>query len=47
VVLSKEDFKAIMEELEDIELYEAAKKEDTGESMLLAEYLKNRKSKNA
>jgi hypothetical protein len=44
------DFKAIMEELEDIEdvnLYDEAKKEDNGERILFSDYLKNRKSKNA
>ena len=50
VVLSIEDFKAIMEELEaleDIKLYDEAKKEDTGERILFSEYVKNRKAKNA
>lgn len=44
------DFKAIMEELEeleDIKLYDEAKKEDTGDRMFFSDYLKNRKSKNA
>lgn len=50
VVLSMKDFKAIMEELEeleDIKLYDEAKKEDTGDRMFFSDYLKNRKSKNA
>jgi hypothetical protein len=50
VVLPMKDFKAIMEELEDIEdvnLYDEAKKEDNGERILFSDYLKNRKSKNA
>lgn len=50
VVLPMKDFKAIMEELEeleDIKLYDEAKKEDTGERILFSEYLKNRKAKNA
>ncbi len=50
VVLSMKDFKAIMEELEeleDIKLYDEAKKEDTGERISFSEYLKNRKAKNA
>ena len=50
VVLPIQDFKAIMEELEeleDIRLYDEAKKEDTGESILFSDYVKNRKSKNA
>jgi PHD/YefM family antitoxin component YafN of YafNO toxin-antitoxin module len=49
VVLPVEDFQAIMEELEeleDIKLYDEAKKEDSGERILLSEYLKIRKSKN-
>jgi len=50
VVLPMKDFKTIMEELEeleDIKLYDEAKKEDTGERILFSDYLKNRKSKNA
>ena len=50
VVLPMKDFNAIMEELEeleDIKLYDEAKKEDTGERILFSEYLKNRKAKNA
>ncbi|MBK9256458.1 MAG: hypothetical protein IPM42_13305 [Saprospiraceae bacterium] len=49
VVLPMKDFEAIMEELEeleDIKLYDEAKKEDTGERILFSDYLKNRKSKN-
>lgn len=49
VVLPMKDFKAIMEELEeleDIKLYDEAKKEDTGERILFSEYIKNRKEKN-
>ena len=50
VVIPLKDFKAIMEELEeleDIKLYDEAKREDTGERILFSEYLKNRKAKNA
>lgn len=50
VVLQMEDFEAIMEELEeleDIKLYDEAKKEDTGERILFSDYLKNRKPRNA
>jgi len=50
VVLPMKDFKAIMEELEELEeikLYDEAKKEDNGERILFSEYLKNRKAKNA
>ena len=36
-----------LEELEDIKLYDKAKKEDTGERILFSDYLKNRKAKNA
>lgn len=49
VVLPIEDFNAIMEELEELEdlkLYDEAKKEDTGERILFSEYVKNRKEKN-
>ncbi|MDR6560084.1 MULTISPECIES: hypothetical protein [unclassified Arcicella] len=50
VVLPAKEFDAIMEELEeleDIKLYDEAKKEDTGERILFSDYLKNRKAKNA
>lgn len=50
VVLSVHEFESIMEELdelEDIRLYDEAKKEDTGERMLFSDYLASRKSKNA
>ena len=50
VVLPIQDFKAIMEELEeldDIRLYDEAKKEDACERILFSDYVKNRKSKNA
>ena len=50
VVLPIKDFKALMEELEemeDIKLYDEAKEEDTGERILFSDYLKNRKVKNA
>ena len=48
VVLPIQDFKAIMEELEELEntrLYDEAKKEDTGERILFSDYVENRKSK--
>lgn len=35
-----------LEELEDIRLYDKAKKEDDGERVLFSDYLKNRKAKN-
>jgi PHD/YefM family antitoxin component YafN of YafNO toxin-antitoxin module len=46
VVLPAKEFAAIMEELEDLEdvkLYDEAKKEDTGDRILFSEYLKNRR----
>ncbi|HWZ16915.1 MAG TPA: hypothetical protein VNW95_16880 [Mucilaginibacter sp.] len=50
VVLSAEEFDAIMEELEDIEdvrLYDEAIKNDNGERISFSDYLKHRKTKNA
>ena len=49
VVLSVKDFNAIIEELEDMEdvrLYDEAKKDDDGKRILFSEYVKNRKLKN-
>ena len=49
VILPVKEFKTIMEELEeleDIRLYDAAKKEDDGKRILFSDYLKKRKSKN-
>ncbi len=49
VALPLKEFDQVMEELEDIEdvrLYEAAKKEDTGERITLSDYLKQRKPNN-
>ena len=49
VVLSAKEFEALIEELEDlddIKLYDKAKKEDDGERIPFSEYLKKRKSKN-
>ena len=48
VVLPLEDFNAIMEELEeleDIKLYDEAKKNDDGERILFSDYLQKRKKK--
>jgi PHD/YefM family antitoxin component YafN of YafNO toxin-antitoxin module len=48
VVLQVEEFNALMEELEeleDIRLYDEAKKEDSGERVLLDHYLESRKKK--
>lgn len=50
VILLQKEFDALMEmleELEDIRLYDQAKSEDTGERILFSDYLKNRKKKNA
>ena len=50
VVLPASEFDSLMEELEDVEdirLYDEAKKGDTGERILFSDYLKNRKNKNA
>ena len=49
VVLSMDEYKTIMEELEeleDVKLYDEAKKEDTGDRILFSDYLKDRKAKN-
>lgn len=49
VVLTAKEFDHLMEELEeleDIRLYDEAKKEDTGERILFSDYIKNRKLKN-
>ena len=50
VVLPIKEFKAIMEELEELEdtrLYDEAKKEDTCERILFSDYVKSRKLGNA
>ncbi len=50
VILPQQEFDSIMEELEDLEdvrLYDEAKKNDTGERILFSDYLKTRKAKNA
>jgi PHD/YefM family antitoxin component YafN of YafNO toxin-antitoxin module len=50
VILPQKEFDTLMEELEeleDIKLYDEAKKEDKGERILFSDYLKNRKRKNA
>jgi hypothetical protein len=49
VVLPIQEFDAIieeLEELEDIKMYNKAKKGDDGERILFSDYLKNRKTKN-
>ena len=50
VVLPQNEFDNIievLEEQEDVQLFDEAKKEDDGTRLLLADYLKNRVSKNA
>ncbi len=50
VVLPAKEFDSIMEELdelEDIRLYDEAKKEDTGERISFSDYVKTRESKDA
>ena len=50
VVLPADEFDFIMEELEsneEVKLYDEAKKEDTGERILLADYLKQRETNHA
>lgn len=47
VVISIQEFKSILEQLEDVEdvrLYDEAKKEDNGDRILFSDYLKNRKN---
>ncbi|PKP40001.1 MAG: hypothetical protein CVT96_10975 [Bacteroidetes bacterium HGW-Bacteroidetes-13] len=49
VVLPEQEFDTLMEkieELNDIKLYDKAKKEDSGERISFADYLKKRKQKN-
>lgn len=49
VILPQKEFDTLIEELEDVEdvrLYDEAKKNDTGERVLFSDYLKNRKTKN-
>lgn len=49
VVISLKEYNLLMEnleELEDIKLYDKAKKEDDGKRVLLSDYLKKRKTKN-
>lgn len=50
VILPEKDFDRLIdeiEELEDVRLYDNAKKEDTGERISFSDYLKNRKKENA
>ncbi|WP_373523184.1 hypothetical protein [Aquiflexum sp.] len=49
VILSAKEFEAIIKELEDLDdirLYDEAKKEDDGERIPFSKYLKHRKAKN-
>ncbi len=45
VILPAKEFAAIIEGLEDIKIYDEAKKEDKGERILFYDYLKHRKQK--
>lgn len=50
VILAIKDYEKLMEELEeleDIRLYDQAKKEDDGTRILFSDYLKTRRAKNA
>ncbi len=50
VILPMTEFDSIMEELEELEdvrLYDEAKKEDDGIRILFSDYVKNRNTKNA
>jgi hypothetical protein len=50
VILTSKEFDTILEELEELEdvtLYDEAKKEDTDERILLSDHIKSRKEKNA
>lgn len=46
VVLPAKEFETIIEELEDVKLYDEFKQEDNGERILFSDYLRNRKQKN-
>ncbi len=49
VILPAQEFSAMLESLEDLDdirLFDEAKKEDDGERVLFSDYLKNRKQKN-
>ena len=49
VILPIKDYERMVEELEDLEdirLYDEAKKEDDGKRILFSDYLKKRKAKN-
>lgn len=50
VILPSKEFETLikeLEELEDIKLYDEAKKIDTGERILFSDYIKNRQKRNA
>jgi len=50
VVLPIREFELLLEELEemeDVELYDKAKKDDTGERISFSDYLKTRENRNA
>jgi hypothetical protein len=45
VILPAKEFDSLLEELDDVRLYDEAKKEDTGERILFSDYLNSRKAK--
>jgi hypothetical protein len=50
VILPSKEFETLikeLEELEDIKLYDEAKKMDSGERILFSDYVKNRKKRDA
>ena len=50
VILHQNEFEMLIEQLEDLEdvkLYDEAKKEDKGERILFSDYMKSRNKKNA
>ena len=50
VILPQNEFEMLIEQLEDLEdvkLYDEAKKEDKGERILFSDYMKSRNKKNA
>ena len=47
VILPMNEFNSLLEELDDIKLYDASKKTDSGERYLFSDYVKKRMKKNA
>ena len=46
VILPMNEFNSLLEELDDIKLYDTAKKTDSGERYLFSDYVKKRMKKN-